>query len=260
MSIDFGSTKYRQDRGFGFASRTFSSGKPVFFHIKAVRQTHPALADLLDNDAFKGPLHFWFRYELGPRGPQVAVVLDPEQLRSEYSEQIPPLVAAIRLSWRNVRSPLSEALKRAASDLLSADELSELDRERQSLETQGVRPQIETMVPEGVERESSVEDWLATEVLKQREFCALVDEVRAHGFTHSHEVSAYIVANKLGFKYPNVSGVLEMQQAGRRWDFNGGIEPSVYARLCSALGLTNKGSAAVPVRFTPYSNVFGSKR
>ncbi|WP_074181308.1 hypothetical protein [Serratia marcescens] len=91
--------------------------------------------------------------------------------------------------------------------------------------------------------------------VNEQEFNELVTELSVQGFTHSSEVSEYIVKNKLGAKYKNISGVLQMKKRGDEWLFEGGFPPDIYARLCQKLKLKNKGSQARPGEFTPYKNV-----
>ncbi|EGT3582273.1 TPA: hypothetical protein PCF53_005314 [Klebsiella quasipneumoniae] len=93
------------------------------------------------------------------------------------------------------------------------------------------------------------------ELVNEQEFNELVTELSVQGFTHSSEVSEYIVKNKLGAKYKNISGVLQMKKRGDEWLFEGGFPPDIYARLCQKLKLKNKGSQARPGEFTPYKNV-----
>ncbi len=90
---------------------------------------------------------------------------------------------------------------------------------------------------------------------KEKEFDNLVDEMSKHGFTHSSQVSAYIVRNQLGHKYRHISGILEMELDGDVWDFDGGFPTDIYAQLCYKLGLQNQGSRATPGRFTPYDDI-----
>ncbi|HII1980841.1 TPA: hypothetical protein ACYZXV_000404 [Escherichia coli] len=94
-----------------------------------------------------------------------------------------------------------------------------------------------------------------TESLDDQEFNKLAIELSEQGFTHSSEVSEYIVKNNLGTKYKNISGILQMTRRGNEWSFDGGFPPDIYARLCQRLKLKNKGSHARPGKFTPYKNV-----
>lgn len=93
------------------------------------------------------------------------------------------------------------------------------------------------------------------ESVNEKEFNELVTELSVQGFTHSSEVSEYIVKKNLGAKYKNISGVLQMKKRGDEWSFEGGFPPDIYARLCQKLKLKNKGSQARPGEFTPYKNV-----
>lgn len=74
-------------------------------------------------------------------------------------------------------------------------------------------------------------------------------------FTHSSQVSHYIVSNRLGYKYKNISGVLQMEFDGTTWDFKGGFPPKIYAKLCDELGLSNSGTRARAVAFESFDNI-----
>lgn len=89
---------------------------------------------------------------------------------------------------------------------------------------------------------------------EQDEFRLLVAEVAAQGFTNSGQVSQYIVRNKLGDRYQNISGFLEMKKAGDVWDFKGGFPKHIFARLCQELSLENNGSIAKPGKFTSFKD------
>ena len=90
------------------------------------------------------------------------------------------------------------------------------------------------------------------ENIKEDEFQQLVNEMQPLGFTNSSQVSNYIVKNELGFKYQNISGILEMTKDGTSWDFKGGFPTRIYARLCDELGLGNSGSRAQAGKFTSF--------
>ena len=91
--------------------------------------------------------------------------------------------------------------------------------------------------------------------LEDAEFKALVEEVSAKGFTESRQVSNYIMANKLGRKYRNISGVLELERDGDAWRYHGGFPPHIYARLCEALELGQKPSDARVAGFKSFSDL-----
>lgn len=77
---------------------------------------------------------------------------------------------------------------------------------------------------------------------EEEEFERLIREIAPLGLTTSAQVSAYIMKNKLGYKYKSISGILEMELNGRTWKFDGAFPPKIYARLCSELGLDNQNS------------------
>lgn len=276
MTIDFGKVeRYIEDRGFGFVSHTFAKGprSEVFFHIKVVKRTHPELAQELDSATSSTPIFIWYEYRATPKGQEVVAFLTSQQLRQRHADQIDSLVAALKTDWTNIEKPLPESLRKATADLLASDEASELTEQRRALEAEKDRRQEEIRAAEAARlkaiaeqraaqeraeaarRKAIAEERAAKERLEEEEFRQLVAEMSAFGFTHSRQVSAYIVRNKLGFKYKHISGILEMELNGDVWNFNGGFPPKIYARLCEELGLGNQGSRAVPGKFTPYEDI-----
>jgi hypothetical protein len=90
---------------------------------------------------------------------------------------------------------------------------------------------------------------------EEREFSKLVTEISSRRFTNSAQVSKYIMENRLGYKYKNISGIVTMRQGGRKWDFKGGFPSHIYARLCDELDLSNNGSKAEVVGFRSFRSV-----
>ena len=91
--------------------------------------------------------------------------------------------------------------------------------------------------------------------IMDQEFELLVDEIKSKGFNKSAEVSKYIIRNKLGNKYQNISGVLVMSNSKDTWKFNGGFPPKIYAKLCERLNLSNNGSYSKVVKFTSFKDL-----
>lgn len=91
--------------------------------------------------------------------------------------------------------------------------------------------------------------------IERDELYALMDEMRPLCFTHSSQVSSYIMRHKLSLKYKNISGVVCMEKGGRTWDFKGGFPSHIYANICDGLGLGNNNSSAKVVDFTPFKNL-----
>jgi hypothetical protein len=91
-----------------------------------------------------------------------------------------------------------------------------------------------------------------------KELILLLREMKAIGFTHSNQLSKYIMEKRLASKYPNISGIVRMELDGRQWDFRGGFPPQIYAIVCRELGLDNQRSRAVPVDFTSYKELSAS--
>jgi len=78
------------------------------------------------------------------------------------------------------------------------------------------------------------------------------------GFTSSKQLSKYIVTQHLARQYPNISGIVRMEQGEREWDFKGGFPPKIYAIVCEELGLRNQGTRARPVGFTSFKDLYSS--
>ena len=68
-------------------------------------------------------------------------------------------------------------------------------------------------------------------------------------------MSNYIIANKPGRKYRNISGVLELERGEEAWQYHGGFPPHIYARLCEALELGQKPSDARVAGFKSFSDL-----
>jgi hypothetical protein len=93
------------------------------------------------------------------------------------------------------------------------------------------------------------------EEMEDQEFELLVAELQSEGFTQSSQVSSYIIQNKLGNKYQNISGVLEMKNSSSTWKFKGGFPPKIYAMVCERLNLGNKGTDSKVTKFTSFKDL-----
>lgn len=87
------------------------------------------------------------------------------------------------------------------------------------------------------------------------ELKALINEMRSKNFKESKFLSAYIIENKIGYKYPNISGRLLMEKDGETWDFDGAFPTEIYTLICLALGLKSQKSGARALKFTPQKDL-----
>lgn len=71
-------------------------------------------------------------------------------------------------------------------------------------------------------------------------------------FRKSSQLSNYIAENQLGYKYPDLSGYLELTNGDDTWEFEGAIHPKYYAEICYRLELYNENSDSIPKRFESY--------
>ncbi len=294
MTIDFGKVeRYIEDRGFGFVSHTFANMPPkeVFFHIKVVKRTHPESAQALDGTTTSEQVYFWYEYTITSKGQEVLAILDSKQIWHKYADHKAAFIDTIKTSWMNVEKPLPESLRRATSDLLTADEVDQLTASRGTLEAEHRRNQEElqkaeaarqqavaeqraaqrreeaarqqavvdrrtTQIREEAARQQAVVDQRATQKREEDdEFRQLVAEVSALGFTKSADVSKYIKHHRIGYKYKHISGILQMEMDGNEWSFDGGFPRHIFARLCDVLELQDQGSRAIPGAFTPYKDI-----
>lgn len=80
----------------------------------------------------------------------------------------------------------------------------------------------------------------------------LLTDMRQLQFADSGQLSQYIVRHRLGYKYPNISGIVRMREADTEWDFPGGFPPNIYRIICQELGLGDRGTSAIPVGFKSF--------
>lgn len=91
---------------------------------------------------------------------------------------------------------------------------------------------------------------------EEREVNELVDLFRGMGFKRSAEISRYIRAHRLGNRFPNISGFLQLEKRDGdivdTWEFEGGIKPRFYREVCRRLDLDNNGSQSRVTGFESY--------
>ena len=272
MKVNFGIVKkYVSDRGFGFISPTFNKAKTkdLFFHIKTVKKSSSSLANQLAEEDQKEPLTFWFQVENTPKGQQVGCLLKPEVIKEKYESEFSVMTSELEAIWKNIHSPLPTWAHQASTDLVGAEktqqwamlrerlELEESERKQQLKEQEEERRKVREaeaekrrLMLEEQRKQKEAEEKKEREArerqleIEKNEFDALVAEMKIQCFTHSKQVSNYIVSNRLGYKYRHISGIVRMEKDQREWNFNGGFPPRIYARLCDELDLGNQNSGA----------------
>ena len=266
MTIEFGNIKsYNPDRGFGFIGRTFSSlNEKVFFHIKKIKKKHPELAKKLDNNENFETVSFWYEVETTSKGEQVNKLwLSAENISQSYTHELYSVKQKVESIWKNVDSPKPDWLDLVTIDLLGVDRKHKLSTERDNLENQLKKAEEEQLRKAETLRENEIvriaKCYNLTEV-EADELQQLLTQMRPKKFTHSNQLSLYIVRHRLGYKYPNISGIVRMQEEGREWDFHGGFPPGIYRIICEELDLNNQGTNARAVEFTPFKSVYRTNR
>ncbi|MFN6477815.1 hypothetical protein [Nostoc sp. DedQUE07] len=262
MTIDFGSIKsYNADRGFGFVGCTFSNpnGK-VFFHIKKIKKEYPELAQKLDNsEAAFETVNFWYEIETNEKGEQVSKLwLGKENIPQSYTHELCDLIQKVESIWKNVASPKPSWLDLVTIELLGVDRRDELSVERDNLESQ-LRAAEEERCREA---EALLQNEIARIAKKHRlektkadELHQLLTEMRPLGFTHSRQLSEHIAAYRLGYRYPNISGIVTMEDGGREWKFHGGFPTEIYKIICRELGLDNQRTSATVKDFESFEDL-----
>jgi hypothetical protein len=95
------------------------------------------------------------------------------------------------------------------------------------------------------------------EEVELQELYDLIEEVEAQGFEYSGDLSKYISTRKLGYKYPNIAGIVTMKSRGTTWAFKGGFPSNIYRIVCTILNLSSNGSQARVVGFRSYASIKG---
>jgi hypothetical protein len=252
MPVDFGRVeKYFADRGFGFITHTFANGgnRHVFFHITTINKLNSAMAKVLDREIQAGSVYFWYRFDIATKGEQVIEALDVRDI-TECEKLL--IIKQINETYSDIRIALSDGVEAAAEDLLNENDISDLVIARNKLEAKKKELEDQQQRESEAKHRAYIEKQAAQRKLEEDEFNELVIEISSLGFTETRQVSSYIVNKQLGYKYPNISGVLEMELDGRTWNYDGGFPKMIYARLCKEIGLSNQGTRAKPGRFISY--------
>jgi len=262
MMIDFGKiNKYETDRGFGFVSQTFNenSYKGIFFHIKTIKRDNPSLAQSLPAFDKNSSIYFWYEFSMSPKGFNVDNVLALTDKKLKYFRESDIFMNALDKYWMDTeRIVLPEAIMRASKDLLSEADLIQLEEKRKFLIEEKEKEHTEAKRLLQLKEKEVEEVRIGREKLvseEEKEFQLLVEEVSSLNYTHSNQVSQYIRNKKLGHKYKNIAGNLVLGNFSDKWNFDGGINPKFYKRLCIKLGLQNNDSGAKPLEFTPYKDL-----
>ena len=83
----------------------------------------------------------------------------------------------------------------------------------------------------------------------------LIEDVKEQNFLFSSDLSYYITKNKLGYEYPNISGVVTMENSDNRWKFKGGFPTNIYRIICQILNLSSQHTRTRVVGFKSYASM-----
>ena len=231
MEVEFGSfQRYVSERGFGFVNRLLSAPhkRDVFFHIRSIKKSNQNLANKLNNDEDICSQYFWYEIEKTEKGDQVSSIISQKDMKMKLANDLSTFIEKIEQVWMNINATPPEWLELAAKELAGESFVESLKAKRVTL-LQEIQRERDLKRKEAERKKKEAEEAqrrLMAEFAKEREteeeeFRLLVEEIRSHRFTHSKQVSSYIMRNRLGDKYRNISGVVKMELEGNTWDFNG---------------------------------------
>ncbi len=274
--INFGKIKkYFSDRGFGFIERIFyqSGSTELFFHIKKIKKALPELAIKLDDEENYGELYLWYEVENTSKGDNVFRALSKTDIEKLVKNQFPSFDEKIKLLWLDIDIALPAWIYKATCDLSGEERANDYKNQRIKLkeEREAIRIVEEEKLNKKLKKDKKKlkqrlkkekekakkrrKEENAKEEVCKKEFKKLVAEIKNLNFTESHQVSNYIIKNRLGQKYQNISGIVRMKSSDSSWDFKGGFPPEIYSKLCIKLGLKNKGTHARVVKFTAFKDI-----
>lgn len=281
--------KYFPQKGFGFVTHPLDSKiqREVFFHISIVKKFSNEMANKLSSYIPGDNIYFYYEAEKTPKGEQVKSILPTYGIHESLKSNLYNLVQKLEHMWQDFEISQPVWLSDVTQDLIGPDGLNKLKHERDSLKEKKekadeIRRQERERVEaerqkqfelrqKGIEkieverkeqrelqeqqRKNREEEQKRQRKIEDKEFELLVAEIEPKSFTMSAQVSDYIVKNRLGDKYKNISGILEMENNGSSWKFNGGFPPRIYAELCRRIGLGNKGTNSRVVGFIPFKDM-----
>ena len=286
MNLEFGVVyNYYPRNGFGIVTNPLNvlKDRKTFFHISNIKKSNFQIFNKIYNYNYSEIICFWYEFEITPKGHQIKRVISQTELKSfiktnlqsalfkeyyfpklknlwlEIHTEEPVWLYEISLNvfddleiknlqkqkeaQLEIQRKENERLKKIKDE---EEEIKRLERERLK-KIQDEKEEIQRIEHERLKKLKDEEEGL--------EFELLVAEVSSKGFTLSSQVSSYIVRNKLGNKYKNISGVLTMRNETSEWNFKGGFPPKIYAMLCDRLGLGNNGSHSQVLDFTPFKDL-----
>ncbi len=227
--LTFGKVIKYLDKGFGFikpmGQDLAANKKEVFFHISTVKEYETDLVNFSTGSVKE--LYFWFTSENGSKGQEVTGFWsDTKKIPQDLSFSI---------------------LDKYSANLIDAEKSFDLFKNLKTIQRK------ESPVAE--KNNFSVESLAFRYSLisvKSEELSSLLEEMIEKNFTLSSELSNYITGNKLGYKYPNIAGIVTMSDNEREWDFDGGFPKDIYRIICTELNLTDRGTSARAVGFKSY--------
>ena len=168
------------------------------------------------------------------------------------------MIQKIESIWKNVDSPKPTWLDLVTIELLGVYRRDELSVEQDNLESQlraaeeERRREAEALLQNEIARIAKKH---RLEKTKADELHQLLTEMRPLGFTHSGQLSKHIVRYRLGYRYPNISGIVTMEDGGTEWEFPGGFPPEIYKIICKELGLDNQRTSATVRDFESFKDL-----
>lgn len=230
----------------------------------------------MDNGEDIKTVNFWYEIETTHKGEQVSKIwLNANNIPQRYTDELCILKHRVEDIWSDLKSPITSSLDLVTEELVGVKRKHELSVERDKLESQlkaieEERNKLENQLKAiEEERRKKAEQERQNEVKRIANKYYLIEEeadeleqllayIRSlkKKFIYSNRLSKYIVEHQLGRKYPNISGIVTMEDGSNQWKFYGGFDIKIYKIICEELDLKSQETSARPVDFTPYRNIY----
>lgn len=92
------------------------------------------------------------------------------------------------------------------------------------------------------------------------ELAGLCRELKPHNFIDRNTLKKYFECNKLGERYPNITGDLDMVHGNTIGTMKDAVKTNLYHVVCSEIGFTYQRSQSRPCRFTSNHDLNRYKR
>lgn len=211
--IEYGKIeKYIKNRGFGFIKSINPQSKlyniDVFFHIKNVKKFEKYLIKFSEQNLEN--IYLWFTWKEGLKGKEVVnFYLSARNIPNDYQ-------SAIMKEYSNILKELN--IKLTNENLISTKQKRNKKSFLQNNKTNTLKK---------------------LNKIQLNELDSLISDMKKHNFKLSSQLTKYLKNNNLQALYPNIVGIITMNNTKGDFLFEGGLEPDIYYYVCEKLELKN---------------------